>query len=66
MAIEVPRQVDILLVEDNRDFAKLVDVFPDGLARNVCEGIRRARYRNGTAPEQAALLPPGEVAGPEM
>lgn len=39
--------------------AKLVDVFPDGVARNLCEGIVRARYRNGThAPE---LLPPGEV-----
>jgi len=46
--------------------AKLVDVFPDGLARNVCEGIRRARYRNGTAPGQAALLPPGEVAEIEV
>ena len=40
--------------------AKLVDVFPDGEARNLCEGITRARYRLGT--DRAVLLPPGEVA----
>ena len=34
--------------------AKLVDVFPDGQARNLCEGIRRARYRDGT--DHAELL----------
>ena len=38
--------------------AKLVDVFPDGTARMLNDGILRARYRNGkTAP---ALLTPGE------
>lgn len=40
--------------------AKLVDVWPDGLARNLCEGITRARYRNGT--DHAELLTPGDVA----
>jgi uncharacterized protein len=29
--------------------AKLVDVWPDGRAYNVCDGIIRARYRNGTS-----------------
>jgi hypothetical protein len=40
--------------------AKLVDVASDGFARNVAEGIRRARYRHGTA--RAIPLPAGEVA----
>ena len=39
--------------------AKLVDVYPDGKAWNVCDGIIRARYRNGRGP--AELLTPGEV-----
>ena len=44
--------------------AKLVDVYPDGTARNLCEGIRRVRYRNGTDHEE--LLPAGEVARIEV
>ena len=44
--------------------AKLVDVGPDGFARNVAEGIRRARYRAGT--ERPVPLPPGEVAEIEV
>lgn len=36
--------------------ARLVDVHPDGFARNLTDGIIRARYRNGLAPE---LLEPG-------
>jgi putative CocE/NonD family hydrolase len=39
--------------------AKLVDVFPDGYARNLCDGILRLRYRNGL--ESAKLARPGEV-----
>ncbi|MDQ2684041.1 MAG: CocE/NonD family hydrolase, partial [Chloroflexota bacterium] len=39
--------------------AKLCDVFPDGRSWNLCDGIVRARYRNGRAP--ASLLEPGEV-----
>jgi hypothetical protein len=38
--------------------AKLVDVHPDGQALNVCDGIIRARYRNGTDAEDYAT--PGE------
>jgi len=40
--------------------AKLVDVSPDGFARNVTEGILRAKYRESTkaAPK---LISPGEV-----
>jgi N-acyl-D-amino-acid deacylase len=38
--------------------AKLVDVFPDGTARALADGILRARYRNG--PTTPVLLAPGE------
>jgi len=41
--------------------AKLVDVFPDGTARALTDGILRARYRQGrTTPE---LLSPGAPTG---
>jgi hypothetical protein len=39
--------------------AKLVDVWPDGRAMNVVDGIVRARYRDGTG--RARPVQPGEV-----
>jgi putative CocE/NonD family hydrolase len=39
--------------------AKLADVHPDGKAFNLCDGIIRARYRNGPAKE--VLLEPGKA-----
>ena len=39
--------------------AKLVDVGPDGFARNLTEGIIRARYRDSA--EKANLLTPGQA-----
>lgn len=39
--------------------AKLIDVFPDGTAWNLCDGIVRGRYRKGRG--LAELLTPGEV-----
>ena len=39
--------------------AKLVDVFPDGKAINLCDGIIRGRYRDST--EKQSLLNPGQV-----
>jgi len=39
--------------------AKLVDVFPNGHARNLCDGILRLRYREGL--DKARLARPGEV-----
>ena len=39
--------------------AKLVDVFPDGRALIVCEGVVRARYRNGF--EKTELMEPDKV-----
>jgi uncharacterized protein len=41
--------------------AKLVDVYPDGRAYNIQEGIVRARYRNGPLPECSELIEPGRV-----
>lgn len=42
------------------DFAaKLIDVWPDGLAQNLTEGILRARYRESTV--QAKPIEPGRV-----
>jgi putative CocE/NonD family hydrolase len=38
---------------------KLIDVFPDGYAMNVSEGILRARYRNDDSKPE--LLEPGEA-----
>jgi hypothetical protein len=39
--------------------AKLVDVFPNGDARNLTDGILRVRYRNGL--EKSELAQPGEI-----
>ena len=45
--------------EDTDFTAKLVDVAPDGFARNLTDGIIRARYRDSR--EKAELLKPGQV-----
>jgi uncharacterized protein len=39
--------------------AKLIDVWPDGFAQNLTEGIVRARYRNSQ--ERAELMNPDEI-----
>jgi putative CocE/NonD family hydrolase len=39
--------------------AKLVDVWPNGFAQNLTEGIIRARYRDSQ--EKPALMTPGQV-----
>ncbi|MFF2486152.1 CocE/NonD family hydrolase [Microbacterium sp. NPDC058062] len=39
--------------------AKLVDVYPDGRAINLCDGILRLRYRNGL--DRPELLEPDQV-----
>ena len=51
-AIEATGPVKVVLYASttapDTDFtAKLVDVFPDGEARNLCDGLLRMRYRNG-------------------
>lgn len=62
-AVEVtgPIEVKLWAASDavDTDFvATLVDVHPDGFARNLVDGIIRARYRKGDQPE---LLEPGQV-----
>jgi putative CocE/NonD family hydrolase len=44
---------------DTDFFARLIDVAPDGLARDVALGMIRARYR--TSLEKPELLKPGQV-----
>jgi uncharacterized protein len=39
--------------------AKLVDVFPDGEARNLTDGILRIRYRQGL--DKPELAQPGDI-----
>ena len=44
---------------DTGFFARLIDVAPNGLARDVATGMVRARYRHGVA--RPELITPGEV-----
>jgi len=46
-------------VPDTDFTAKLVDVFPDGRARNLCDGLLRLRYRESLA--RAAVSRPGQI-----
>ena len=62
--LEVTGPVKVLLYASSdaldTDFvAKLVDVFPDGRAINICEGVLRARYRESLS--RPKLLEPGKV-----
>ncbi len=41
--------------------ARLVDVYPDGYAQNLTDGIIRARYRNFNQGEAPSLIEPGHV-----
>ena len=47
------------LAVDTDFTGKLVDVGPDGFARNVTEGILRTRYR--TSREKPELMNPGQI-----
>ena len=62
--LEVTGKVQVVLrassdAPDTDFTAKLVDVFPNGEARNLTDGILRARYRESL--EKPQLLKPGEV-----
>ena len=62
--IEVTGPVKVVLYASSdaldTDFtAKLVDIYPDGKAYNMAEGILRARYREGLS--NPMLLEPGKV-----
>lgn len=63
-ALEVTGPVEVVLYAAssaiNTDFtAKLLDVHPDGRAYNLCEGIVRASFRNGSG--EVSAIVPGEV-----
>jgi putative CocE/NonD family hydrolase len=62
--LEVTGPVQVVLsaatsAPDTDFTAKLVDVFPNGEARNLTDGILRLRYRDSLA--QARLANPGEI-----
>lgn len=62
--VEVTGALDVVLnvSSDARDTdftVKLVDVYPDGRAFNVADGILRARYRNGQT--RPAMMEAGKV-----
>jgi putative CocE/NonD family hydrolase len=57
-----PLQVVLYVSSSARDTdftAKLVDIYPDGTAYNVQDGIQRVRYREGY--EKKVWMSPGEV-----
>jgi putative CocE/NonD family hydrolase len=57
-----PMRAEISLSSDALDTdvtVKLLDVFPDGRAMNMVEGITRARYRDSFA--RPAMMEPGVV-----
>jgi putative CocE/NonD family hydrolase len=61
---EVAGPVEVVLyaatsARDTDFSAKLVDVYPDGYARNLTDGLERLRYRNSL--ERAELATPGVV-----
>lgn len=62
VAIAGPVRMKLFAGTDGRDtdwMIKLVDVYPDGFAMNVAEGMLRARFRNGV--DKMELLQPGQV-----
>ena len=64
MEVTGPIRVQLYITTSalDTDFtAKLIDVLPDGNARNLTDGLLRLRYRNGL--EKPVLAVPGEVYG---
>jgi len=61
IAIAGPVKMKLFASSDGRDtdwMVKLVDVYPDGFAMNIAEGILRARFRNGL--DRMELLTPNQ------
>ena len=62
LAIAGPVRMKLTAATDGRDtdwMIKLIDVYPDGAAMNIAEGILRARFRNGL--DKMELLEPNRV-----
>jgi putative CocE/NonD family hydrolase len=67
--VEVTGPIKLILwasssARDTDFTGKLVDVYPDGKAYNLCDGIIRAQYRNGM--EKPLLLEPGQATRYEI
>jgi len=61
VAIAGPVKMKLFAATDGRDtdwMVKLVDVYPDGFAMNIAEGILRARFRSGL--DRMQLLTPNQ------
>lgn len=63
-SVEVTGPVELVVhvsssAPDTDVTGKLVDVYPDGRAENLCEGILRVRYRNSLS--EPELMEPGQV-----
>jgi len=63
-AVEVTGPIKVILyaatdVKDTDFTAKLVDIYPDGKAYNLCDGIIRARYRESLV--KPSPLEPGKI-----
>jgi uncharacterized protein len=62
VAIAGPVHMKLFAATDGRDtdwMIKLVDVYPDGFAMNIAEGMLRARFRKGV--DKMELLQPNQV-----
>jgi uncharacterized protein len=62
MEVTGPIKVVLYASTDSLDTdwtAKIVDVSPDGYAKNLCDGILRARYRDGLGEQR--LLEPNKI-----
>ncbi|MBM3740973.1 MAG: CocE/NonD family hydrolase [Acidobacteria bacterium] len=62
LAIAGPVKMKLVAATDGPDtdwVVKLVDVYPDGSAMNIAEGVLRARYHKGLS--RPELLKPGEA-----
>jgi len=62
IAIAGPISMKLFAATDGRDtdwMIKLVDVYPDGFAMNIAEGILRSRFRKGL--DKMELLTPNQV-----
>jgi putative CocE/NonD family hydrolase len=67
VTIAGPVKMDLYAATDGRDtdwMVKLIDVYPDGKAYPMAEGILRARFREGL--DKPKLLTPGETVRYEI
>ncbi|MHC5075912.1 MAG: CocE/NonD family hydrolase [Planctomycetota bacterium] len=64
--LEVTGPVKVVLyassdAKDTDWTGKLLDVYPDGTAYNLCDGIIRARFRDSILGDKLSLIEPGKI-----